>query len=40
MDSVKEDSLGRVAAGQLARIYEATGSVMAERYRARGAAGR
>jgi len=24
-DSLKEDSLGRVAAGQLARIYEATG---------------
>jgi tetratricopeptide (TPR) repeat protein len=40
-DSLKEDSLGRVAAGQLARIYTSTGrNERAEQYRARVAAGR
>jgi hypothetical protein len=40
-DSLREDSLGRVAAGELARIYEATGrSERAQQYRARRAAGR
>ncbi|HET8836565.1 MAG TPA: serine/threonine-protein kinase [Gemmatimonadales bacterium] len=40
-DSLHEDSLGRVAAGQLATIYAATGrSERAEQYRARAAAGR
>jgi len=40
-DSLKEDSLGRVAAGQLARIYAATGrEERAEQYRARVSAGR
>jgi tetratricopeptide (TPR) repeat protein len=40
-DSLREDSLGRVAAGQLARIYAATGRrERAEQYRARVAGGR